>query len=121
MSVRFKLKGEMPSKKNRWKVGKGGQVFIPKDVKSELDDMLWQLKSVRSKNVSEPIAEPIKVEVIFYGQYRKDLDNMTTTLLDLLQKSEIIKNDKEVLHIDAKKRNDSPKTAPWCEVTITIL
>ena len=121
MLVRFKLEGKIPSKKNRWSVGRGGRVYIPEDVKSELDGLLFVLNGVRSKNrIKEPIEGDIKIELVFHGKenYRKDLDNLSTTVFDLLQKARIIKNDKDVVCMFAMKFNIGEN---GCEVTLSTL
>lgn len=48
--ISFQLIGEMPSKKNAWKRSEDGQVYIPKGMRTELDDFLWQLKSIKGRD-----------------------------------------------------------------------
>lgn len=125
MSIKFVLEGEMPSKKNRWSRGKNGQVYIPADVKKELDDFLWQLASIRAKQkIIKPLVGEMRIEVSFYGQgEKKDLDNLFTTLLDLLQKGQIIKNDRYVKQFSVSMWKESRRTNgnADCEVTLTVL
>lgn len=121
MSIRFTLLGVMVSKKNRWRVGKGGQVYIPGDVQKELDDFLIQLKGVKNKNrLTKPFEGKLRVEVMFSGKdnYKKDVDNMTTTLFDLLQKAEFIKNDKEIDYVFASKFEEGENK---CDVVLKNL
>lgn len=111
----------MSSKKNSWSRGKNGGIYIPGKVRSELDDFLWQLKKVRSAYAPEPLEGNLSVEVGFYNQQKKDLDNMTTTLLDLLQKGRIIKNDKDVVRLSAWKSVGDFDKLPRCIVTLALL
>lgn len=97
-NLSFKLDGEMPSKKNQWKHGAGGQVYIPKDTMSQIDDFLWQIRNIRTRQfITGSIEEKrLRVSVQFYSDEEKDLDNKYTTLQDILQKSGLIKNDKQI-------------------------
>lgn len=118
MSVRFTIAGSIPSKKNRWSVGKGGQVYIPGDVKKELDDFLWQIKSAKNRNrIAKPLEGKLKIELAFHGKenFKKDLDNMSTTVFDLLQKGEIIKNDKDIVEMFTTKEIEGENS---CEVIL---
>ncbi len=105
--MRFKLEGEMPSKKNGWKPKKGGGSYIPADMQAELDDFLWQLKAVKiDHGITKPLEGSLSISASFYvpaGSKTRDLDNMLTTLQDLLQKGGIIKNDKDINHIEAAR------------------
>lgn len=99
----FILEGEMPSKKNSWSRNAQGQVYIPAKITGKINDFLWQLKSIRVQmKLWEPWEFPVEVVTEFHGSVEKDLDNITTTLLDILQKAHIIKNDKQVriLHVE---------------------
>ncbi len=99
----------MPSKKNAWKRASGGHVYIDKKMSSVLDDFLWQLRGAMGihqkgkKHAQFPIVLPLELTVSFKTRRQKDLDNMVTTLMDLLQKSGVIKNDSQILKINATK------------------
>lgn len=73
-------------------------MYIPSHVQSRIDDFLWQLKNVRVKHkLYNPIQSRVGIHAIFYVQNnRKDVDNMYTTLQDILQKGGIIENDRSV-------------------------
>ena len=105
--ISFTRIGNIPSKKNRWRRGANGNVYIPPEVKSELDDFLWQLKKPKA-DLGPAIESEVVIRCIFAGQMAKDLDNMTTTLLDLLQSAEIIKNDRQVVEIHTQKGIRAP-------------
>lgn len=98
--ISFKLAGVVPSKKNAWHPNSHGGMYIDHDLKSELDGFLYQLITIRNrKKIVEPLIGDIRVTVKFYlREVKYDADNSFTTLLDLLQKALIIKNDKMVGH-----------------------
>lgn len=100
----FTLLGEMPSKKNAWKRSASGRVYIPDDVKQEIDAFLWQIKGTKGRPTS-PITGPVGVSLVFYVKRleQRDLDNMATTALDILQKAGVIANDKDVLRLSCIK------------------
>lgn len=110
----------MPSKKNSWHRGANGGIYVPEGVKSKLDDFLWQLKPVVMKQGKQlPITDICAIDAIFHTCDRLDLDNKLTTLLDLLQKSGCIKNDKQIEEIHAKKIRCLKE--PYLEVTLSTL
>ena len=64
------------------------------------------------------ISEPFKLDVdVFFSSNRKDLDGAFKLLLDILQSSKTIKNDRYCVEIHARKFID--KTNPRIESTIT--
>lgn len=114
--ITFQLIGEMPSKKNAWSRGSGSNVYIPSRIQVNLDDFLWQLKIFKTRERFARFDGMVQVTCHFTCIRDADLDNITTTLLDLLQASGFIANDKNVQSIIAtKKRN---KTHPFVQVTI---
>jgi len=116
----IKLKGTMPSKKNAWKHGRNGQVYIDKDMKRELGVLSYQLSRQRIKaGIKSPLVGNIRVEVIFYiNKVRVDDDNAYTTFQDLLQDAKIIKNDRMVY--DHSVRREIIKGEPYCEANIYL-
>lgn len=121
MTIEVKLPGEMPSKKNRWRMGENG-MYIPKDVSKELEAFVWDLKSVRNAyRLAKPHEGEVLVSVTFFVKKDKDLDNMTTTLLDLLQAAGLIKNDMQVVGIEAAKRYVKAGEKPCIEFDLTLL
>lgn len=117
-TLQFSLEGEIPSKKNAWKPTAQGGRYIPGDVQSEIDALLWQLKPVRSK-LPHPISGPISIQVEFTTQTkRRDTDNRYTTLQDILQKAGIIENDNNVDYFSCR-RNVSSKSKPQVDIEIS--
>jgi hypothetical protein len=87
------LDGVMPSKKSCYKTMRSGRLYLPKDVKQRLKDiqaeaeLKWKFTGLGS------LVHP-DVAVIFYvSQVRQDSDGQWTTLLDILQRAKVIKND----------------------------
>ena len=102
--ISFTLDGEMPSKKNAWKGGRG-RVYLPADLNRELDAFLWQLKAVLVREkIRKPIEAPAEIFVCFYTcDAKRDTDNMLTTLQDLLQKAGMVKNDNQFYKVGAQR------------------
>lgn len=101
MTYYFTLKGKIPSKKNLWKRSRNG-MYLDKDARADLDALLWQFKG--QKRPAKPLSGAIGVTFNFVQAMRRgDMDNKITAILDLLQKSEIIKNDKDVCSIGAER------------------
>ena len=68
--------------------------------KEEFNALLWQLKSQKD---SDTILGNCKLILDIFGNNRKDLNNQLTTICDLLERAEIIKNDRQIKVIDARK------------------
>lgn len=117
MIVKFALQGEMPSKKNNWKPRAGGGMYVPEPIRTQLDDFLWQMKPVvRKYGKALPIAHPVRISARFATNDNEDLDNKFTTLLDLLQKGNVILNDRQVVHISNVIREESRNPQVMVEV-----
>lgn len=106
------LEGPIPSKKNAWKRG-ANNVYLDESLTKELDYLLYQI--LRERNIQKlplPIAGKIEIRVVFYIlKVRYDVDNMYTTLQDLLQKAKVIKNDRMVEEFHVERRiSDEEKT-----------
>ena len=90
--ISIKLTGKIPSKKNTWQRGKRRGMYIPVVIRAKLDFLLWQLKKYRPE---EPIDKKVKIEMAIYTKsLRQDAGNISETILDLLQKADIITNDR---------------------------
>lgn len=116
--IAFTLEGIMPSKKNKWQHNfRTGQVYLPTDLKKEIDYFIWQIATLKIKGElsREPVTYDLDVTALFCGDNNNDLDNMLTTLLDILQKARVIKNDKQVVHLEADK---VPGPKPYIQVQI---
>lgn len=92
------IKGRPISKKNN-RVGNNNRFFITsKRYKQWEDEALWQLKGKRLENQTM-----IRLRFCMKGKLDADLDNLVTSVLDVLQKAGILKNDKTIVHLTATK------------------
>lgn len=100
-------------------------MYIPENVQSKLEDFFYQLVSIRNKKrISEPFTGRLKTEFYFTlgsNPEHVDIDNMETTLLDLLQKTRIIENDKFVFETRNIKQHVVDMEKPCISVDITEL
>jgi len=118
-STIFTISGETPSKKNSWKRGQNGQVFLPEEILEWTDnagkELMYQKCPQHTGNIS--------ISAIFYtNKPAKDLDNMFTTLLDCLQANGIIDNDKNVQMFTCRRESAKEhKTEPQAHFSITTL
>lgn len=95
--IELTLMGPVPSKKNAWKRGRNG-VYLPPQAQADIDALVIQGNSVRHGLKLETIeGKKLHVSAMFVlMREHEDLDNVFTTLLDVLQKANIIANDKLV-------------------------
>jgi len=93
------LTGRPIAKKNNYRSMKG-RVFLSPAWKRWETNALWQLKSYKTKHTGL-----ISVRYVFgiKGKYSVDLDNMIAGINDVLQKAEIIDDDKNIVSIKADK------------------
>lgn len=111
--IRFVLDGRVPSKKNAWRRKAGQKAYLPDQIQADIDALVIQANALRFKLLPEPrslYGKRLLVTVTFCAKKPTvDLDNAYTTLLDVLQKAQIIDDDKNVRQfavgetIDAKK------------------
>lgn len=95
------INGRPISKKNNHS-GRSGKFFITsKRYKQWETDALRQLKKYKKRWTGKELVIDITIEC--KGKEDTDLDNMLTSIIDVLQKGEIIENDKYIVHIAASK------------------
>lgn len=82
------IKGRVPAKKNNWRPRKGGGIYCSVD--HDLDPLLFQVQSQWKR---KPLERAIVSAVFTVPNGKADLDNMYTTLQDLLVKGGVIRND----------------------------
>lgn len=76
----------------------------------------WISQCLKIIGEAKTLSEDVGVEVEFYFKRECDLDNRLKSLMDILQESKVIEDDKQVYRIIAKKAFD--KKNPRIEVSI---
>ena|SRR3990167_2482946 len=76
----------------------------------------WVNKCLRKIKKVEPFVREVEVSMYFFFKRETDLDNRIKALLDILQESGVIKNDKQVHSLLAFKEFD--KDNPRVEVRV---
>lgn len=94
--------GQVPSKSNGYRIA-NNRLFKSVELKSYEVNFEWQIK----KHLNESIEVPFQIWIdVYFQSNRSDLDNAAKVILDCLQTSGVIKNDRlcEILvmrkHID---------------------
>lgn len=106
----FEIEGSCPVKKNQYKYTvRNGKLwgYKPKNIISYIESALWQLKSQKKKYEVTPLPICSKVSVFLLFEIAgrdKDIDGMTTTIYDVLQQAEIIKNDSQITQAEQIKK-----------------
>lgn len=98
MIIQFELDNP-PSKKNRWSVAHG-RIYTPYEVKKWMKQARAVVKEAVPEELKVPIESNIVLMLAYYG--KKDLDNVLSTICDMLQ-GVLIKNDKQVACVQAVK------------------
>lgn len=93
------IKGNVPSKKNSYRVAGRGGMFKPKKI-GEFERMVRQ--EVLAQKIKRMEGE-LCMQCTFSTRRRNDLDNMVTSMMDALQDAGVFKNDKEIKKIVAEK------------------
>ena len=111
----LEIKGNCIVKKNQYKyTRKGGKSwgYKPKNVVDYIDSALLQLEvQIRKyQKTSLPIYGDVAVYLWFDIMGKdKDIDGMTTTIYDILQKAEVIKNDNQITDDGHHKERNQPE------------
>lgn len=123
MEQTLTVRGHIPVKKNRYRVGKNGGLYKPADVVDYEDNVREQVIVQRVRNMDE-VAEQaggLCVEAVFtIGGNERDTDGMLTSLLDALQDAGVFTNDKCVRRVVAEKRYIAG-TKPHAEETTAAI
>jgi Holliday junction resolvase RusA-like endonuclease len=114
--MKFILKGQIVSKKNNYKFGKG-RFYNCKQ--KELDALILDLREQVVDVSVLPIKSDCRLILRFWQGFRTDLDNQINTIMDALQNSGIILNDRQIKEIQAKKYKDNKN--PRVEIELEIL
>lgn len=89
----FELRGHVPSKKNQWRPRRGGGIVLDRKARAEIDPLLLQAAAIAHLWGLHHLEHP-RMRVTFYvTNQRSDRDNKLSTLMDILQRAGILKND----------------------------
>jgi Holliday junction resolvase RusA-like endonuclease len=102
--ITFILKGSLPAKKNTLHKGKYGWY---NSKTKDLEPFLLQLKVQTKEYKGLPLAGNCSISVGIWSSDRTDLNNQLTSLFDLLEDVGIVKNDRQIKHIIARKFVDN--------------
>jgi len=120
-TIELTLDGVVPSKKNGYRRrGNGAGMYIPEQMRADIDALVIQAQAARHKLDLESIeGRKVHVHLQFtVPDERKDLDNMHTTVLDVLQTAGIIKNDRLVRSFTVEELCNAHR-APFVRILIT--
>jgi Holliday junction resolvase RusA-like endonuclease len=98
------ITGRPISKKNSRRnfIRYGKMISVPSAAYEKFENFaLEQLMPHKKKKYTGNIA--VHLEFYIKGKYRADVDNLSTSILDILEKSTIIENDNQVIELHAKK------------------
>ena len=85
--------GQVPSKSNGYKIG-NNRLYKSKELTEYEKRFTWLLALAKGKP-SEPIKEKFSIEIhVYFQSNRSDLDNAAKIILDCLQTSGVIENDR---------------------------
>lgn len=91
--VTITIRADTPSKKNRYRVNKGGGLRVDRSAALIIEDMVMQAKLAAFEEGLWDLEHPnIRVE-FHVSSRRADRDNLWVTLSDVLQKAGILVND----------------------------
>lgn len=90
------ITGDVPSKKNLYRLG-NGRMYTPKEVTEWMDDFAWQVKVQLPQH--KPWVGPLSISADFYSVEDHDIDNLQNGLFDALQHAQVIKNDRQIVHV----------------------
>lgn len=96
--IRFQIIGETPSKKNSKVYTRGRHIPIPGKAHQKWHtNAMLQLNAQKAiEGPQKPVDEPIAVTLTFYhgDQKRRDSDNQTASIMDLLQDAKVLADDR---------------------------
>lgn len=121
MSYRFYLSGETPAKKNSKRIVRHGRLISSQKFYEWHDLALSKL--LKQEKPKSPLEAPLKINLKFYhgDKMRRDSDNQTTSILDLLKDANIIKDDNWQIITKIQIQNFFDKNNSHCEIEITKL
>ena len=120
--ITFLIDGETPAKKNSRINLKNGRSFPSKRYQQWHDVARLQVQS-QMRQLDKPIDYPCKVSITFvHGDLvRRDSDNATSSILDLLMDCKVILDDNWKIVRELHIRNGFVKGKSRCKVEIEML
>jgi len=112
--MKFKLQGQLPAKKNAWRMGRYG---IYQSKNKEIDGFIMQLVVQANKCIGLPLKGSCRLYCELWQSDRTDLDGQITTLTDILQSVGIVVNDRQIKYIEAQKNIDNKNPRISIEIT----
>lgn len=85
------LKGDIPSKKNRYRRGINNSFYLPKIVSAQLASL--EMQAMIQWRPRPAVEHPDITMMFVLTSRRKDPNNLQQTILDVLQKARVIVND----------------------------
>lgn len=95
-SVKLKLCGSVPSKKNTWARARNGGMYLPKEVRAQIDAL--QLQAQAQWGGRNSVSDAHVKARFFVKDRRSDLDNKFVCLMDVLVKAGVLVND-SIAHV----------------------
>lgn len=105
--INLVITGKVPSKKNRYLMG-NGRFYKDQKTTDILNTYAWEIKGQLLKlpqDTKDKIySSSLGVHLLFRCDNRSDIDNMVSSVFDLLQQAGVIKNDRQIIRITAVKQ-----------------
>ena len=89
--MKIVLNGHCPAKKNLWKRGRGGRVYLNSEAQGQIDYLT--LQAAKKWSGKQPLIHPDCSVQFSVRDQRGDRDNKLSTILDVLQKAGVVLND----------------------------
>lgn len=82
---------KLPAKKNTWRRGINGRMYLPGEVRRAIEALTWQAKAQWCGR--QPLENPAVQVELHLSDLRRDIDGIWTTILDALQAAGVIRQD----------------------------
>ena len=113
--MNLKIRGNIPVKKNRQRIGKHGGIYKPAEVDAYEELVGWVARIQKA----EPVLGRFTISGVFKIRSTKDLDGVLTTILDSLQRHGLIENDRYLVGITNLTKETIPnKQEEYADITI---
>lgn len=118
--MRLIIKGETPSKKNSKILTRTGKLIPGKKYQEWHKDAMLQVAEQKKRLEKLPVNREVIIHLDFIhgDQRRRDSDNGTSSILDLLVDAGILEDDKWQIVRQLHVTNDYEKNDPMCIICI---